>query len=198
MATKEKNLEVELKKELPGMVTLAKFEIVDAGTMKNATELLSTLNQRLDAITEEKEKVTKPLNAALTAERGRWKPFESKLEEAIKSIRAAMTTYQTAEKRKAEAEAAKIAARIGEGKGHLKLETAAKKMEEIEKPDEQISTDAGIVKFRTDKKLKITDYAKIPRKYLVEDEKLIMIDLKAGIVVPGCEIEEIQTPINFR
>lgn len=189
-------LELSLKKELPKIVT--KIEIVDAVSMKNATETLSLLNQRLDSITEEKEKVTKPLNEALKAERARWKPYETQLEDAISMIRTGMSKYQTAEAKRIKDEADAIASRVKEGKGNLTLETASKKIAAIEKPADVVNTDVGQVKFRTDKKLKITDENKIPREYLVVDEKKLLDALKNGIVVSGAEIEEIQTPINFR
>lgn len=194
-----KNLDVVLAKEVQTIEkNLTGFKIETVNDMKEATEILSNLNKHLDAITEEKEKVTKPLNAALKAERARWSPIEDKLEAAIKLIRMGMSAFQTAELKRQRAEEDKIAARVKEGKGNLSAETAVKKIDAIEKAPEQHSTEAGLVKFRTDKVLKITDETKIPRKYLVVNEKLLLADLKAGNKIAGAEIEEIQTPINFR
>ncbi len=166
--------------------------------MAGAVTLLSNLNRSLDKITEEKEKVTKPLNEALKAERGRWKPFETKLESAISTIRSKMSSYQTESARLAKIEEEKIAARIAPGKGNLSMETATKKIDEIERADKSVATDAGLVKFRTDKKLKITDALIIPREYLVVDEKAVFEALKKGTTIPGAEIEEVQTPVNIR
>lgn len=166
--------------------------------MVAATELLSQANKYLKAVIEEKEKVTKPLNEALKAERARFKPLETKLEGMIAAIRANMSTYQTAEVARAREEAAKIAARIGEGKGKLKVETAVNKIENIETADESVSTDSGMVKFREDKVLKITDEEKIPRKFLLVDEKAVLAALKNGEKVPGAEIEIKLVPVNYR
>lgn len=172
--------------------------IVTQEDMAGAVTLLSNLNRSLDKITEEKEKVTKPLNEALKAERGRWKPFETKLESAISTIRSKMSSYQTESARLAKIEEEKIAARIAPGKGNLSMETATKKIDEIERADKSVATDAGLVKFRTDKKLKITDALIIPREYLVVDEKAVFEALKKGTTIPGAEIEEVQTPVNIR
>lgn len=191
--------EITLKEDAQSAFSDAKsLTIKDTKSMTEGTDLLSYLNKKLDAVTIEKEKVTKPLNEALKAERGRWKPIETILEEAIGSLRRKMSVYQTEQIRKQKEEEAKIAARIGEGKGKLKVETAVRQMEEIDRPDAKIQTDRGSVSFRTDKILKIVDATKIPRNFLLPDEKLILMHLKNGNVVPGCEIEEVQTPINSR
>ena len=87
---------------------------------------------------------------------------------------------------------------MGEGKGKLRVETAVKKIENIETPDHQVATEAGLVKFREDKVLKITDETKIPREYLVVDEKKLLEALKGGVIVPGAEIDIKMTPVNFR
>lgn len=187
------------QKESLGLVNAAHDIVIENGDhMKGATELLSRLNKFLDKITEEKERVTKPLNEALKAERSRWKPVETNYDEAIEILRKKMSDYQTAKVREEREEKEKIAARVGEGKGKLKVETAVRKMDEVEVAPSVVSSDEGIVKFRTDRKLKITDESVIPREYLVVNEKKLLDALKQGVVVPGAEIEEVQTPINFR
>lgn len=172
--------------------------IKDSEGMKAATERLSRLNQLNDRITEEKEKVTKPLNEALKAERNRWRPIEKSLEEAIDIIRNKMSVYQTAEIKRQREEQAKIAARVGEGRGKMKIETAVKKIDEIKAPEAQVATDSGMVKFREDKVLRITNESLIPRQFLVIDEKKVLEALKAGIVVRGAEIEIKMIPLNYR
>jgi hypothetical protein len=172
--------------------------IKDAKDMESASSLLSILNRRRDQITEEKEKVTKPLNEALKAERSRWKPIEMVLDTHIDDIRSRMSAYQTEQSRIAKEEEAKIASRIKPGKGNLSLDTALEKMDAINTPEEKVTTDNGSVSFRTDKRLKITDETKIPRHYLIVNEKLLLEDLKKGVAVYGAEIEEVKTVINKR
>lgn len=195
---KDKEILVIEKQISPVVEEVQALIIKDAKSMKHATELLSKINQVGDKITEEKEKVTKPLNQALKAERARWKPVEDVYEEAVSIIRGKMTEYQTAEIKKQREEEARIAARVGEGKGKLKVETAVKKIEDIERVDDKVKTESGMVKFREDKVLKIMDETFIPDEYWVLDEKKILGALKAGVDVPGAVLEIKMVPLNFR
>lgn len=188
-----------VEQEVSPLVTRAKaLVIASAEDMKASAELLSQCNKYLDSVVSEKEKVTKPLNAALKAERLRFKPIEEVLETAISALRNEQSRYQTEMLKKQREEEAKIAARVKEGKGNLKLETAVKKIDELEKPEEIVNTDSGMVKFREQKKLKITDASLVPDTYWIIDEAALLEALKAGTLVAGAEIELVQVPVNFR
>jgi len=196
MNTKEITI---LEKEMnPIMQSALSLEINDALAMKEATEILSTLNSRLDFVKEKRETVTKPMNEALKNARALFKPLESKLEEIIKVIRGSMSTYQTAEAQRVEIEEAKIAARVGEGKGKLKFDTAIRKMDNIVRADDVVTTSAGTVSFRPTPTLKITNELLIPREYFLVNEKLLLDNLKLGKVIQGAEIQIIQVPFNRR
>jgi len=149
-------------------------------------------------IEEEKQKVLKPLNEARTAEINRWKPVLTTLSTATDHLRNTISTFQTAEIKRAEKEENAIAGRVGDGKGKLQVETAIKKIEEIERPEASVNTEAGQVKFRKDPIVKIMDETMIPREYLLVDEKKILEALKAGIEVKGAQLDFKMTPINFR
>ena len=196
--TKEQSVVVYQKSLAPIAEQAQTLEIVSAETLKTGVEILSQLNNFNDKIVEERERVTKPLNEALRVERGRWKPLQTLYEGAIESLRTKMSQYQTAQvKAKQEAEA-KIAARVGEGRGKLRIETAVAKLSELVAPEKEISTDKGLVQFVNTQTLKIVDESKIPFSYYTINESKILVDLKAGMVVPGCEIEVIQTVRNLR
>jgi hypothetical protein len=187
----------EIKAEVTPFVDEANaVAIKDAKTMSGAVEMLSIANKNLDRIKEEKEKVLKPLREAAKAEKARWKGMEDVLKVAVETLRSKIGTYQTEEDRKAKEKEEKLAARVA--KGSMKAETAIKKMDTVDRPEEKVATMAGSISFRTDKKLKITKEADIPREYLVVDEKKLLTALKAGIQVPGAEIEEVKVPINRR
>lgn len=166
--------------------------------MKIATEQLSQLKNFSDRITNEKEKVTKPLNEALKAERARWKPAETACEEAIEITRKKMGQYQTEQMRLAKIEEDKIADRVGQGKGFLKPETAAKKIDEIKRADVSVVADSGMVKFRTVKKFQIINESVVPRMYLIVNETAIRQAMLSGIAVEGVRYYEEQVPANFR
>jgi len=188
-----------IQTELSPIVAKAKAVVVkDQKTMESASLMLSELNKKADMIEEEKQKVLKPLNEARTAEINRWKPVLSILTTSTDYLRSTISGWQTAETKRVRAEEEAIANRVGEGKGKLKVETAVKQIEKIETPDEQVATEAGLVKFREDKVIKITNIALIPREYLVVDEKKLLEALKAGISVAGAELDIRMTPVNFR
>ncbi len=182
----------------PVVVEARELVVADGEGMRRATELLSRLNKFNDSVTEEKEKVTRPLNEALKAERGRWKPVEEVCAEAVGIVRGKMSEYQTAEVKRAREEEAAIAARVGEGKGKLKVETAIRKMDAVEKAEDKVNTESGMVKFREDKVLLVTDMSAVPFEYFVLDERKLLADLKAGVKVAGAELEIKMVPINFR
>jgi hypothetical protein len=193
-----KEIEV-IQKNMNPIVERAKLlSITDSKGMTLAVETLSQLNKIIDKITEEKERVTKPLNEALRAERSRWKPYELVCEEGIASLRQKMSHYQTEQEELRKEAEAKIAARIGEGKGKLKLDTAARQLSQIEKAPDEIATGSGSVQFRVKKELEIIDASLIPRAYLIPDEDLIFAALKAGKTITGTRIVEKQIPVNFR
>lgn len=196
---KAKEVTVVLEREISPIVESARgLEIVDADGMGVGVEMLSRLNQFNDRVVEEKEKITKPLNEALKVERARWKPIETVVLEAIAVVRGKMSQYQTAEVLRAREEEKRIAERVGEGKGKFKVETAVRKLGEIEVAEEKVVSGSGMVKFREDKVLVVVDEKLIPREYLVVDEKAVRGALLEGKKVPGAVLEVKMVPLNFR
>lgn len=194
-----KDKAIVLKEEVSPVIAKAlEITISCKKDMATAVEYLSKLNKIADRIKEEKDKVLGPLNEARKAEMARWKPVEVMYEKGIEYIRSEMSHYQTEEIKKQKEDEAKLAARIGEGKGKIKFETAMRKMNEIDKPEDNVVTDSGSVKFRETKVLKIVNEKIIPREYLLVDERKITEALKAGVMVAGCELELKMVPVNSR
>lgn len=175
-----------------------KLAINNDADLGKATEMLSQMNQELDALTVDKEKLTKPLNATLKEIRERYKPAESRLEAGISIIRKLMSGYQTQKKEAIRLEEEKIAARVKPGKGNLSHETAIEKMDSLEKPLAIVESESGSVKFRTVRKFEIVDKTKVPFEYLEINETAIRTALKAGIEVPGIRYFDEEVPINSR
>ena len=195
----EKDVVKGLEKEVVPFIKKAEsILIASASDMSKASETLSVINKYADTVKSQKESVTKPINASLKAIRALFAPLEDKLDGAVSSIRSAMITYQTEQKRIADAEAKKIADRIGEGKGKLKIETAVAKMEAIDRPEEKIVVESGSVKFRTDKKFEIMDVTLVPIEYHEIDLVKVRTAMKAGIELPGVRYYEEQIPVNSR
>lgn len=188
-----------LEKEIAPIVKKAvKIEIKNQDDMRLATEALSQLNQKADALKKAKEKITIPANAALRAVRELFKPIEQKMDEGIQAIRKEMGEYQGRELERAKEEEAKIVSRVGEGKGKLKVETAVKKLEEMNTPEAVVSTDSGMVKFKPQKKFEVMDITMLPSEFLLPNEKKIREAMYAGIELKGVRYFIEQVPLNFR
>ena len=186
------------KRAHPLVVKAESFAIKTADDMKEATSLLSDLNKIGDSIQAEKDKVMKPLNQAIKAERARWKPIETLFDSGISALRRTMGAYQNEAKRIADEKKDKIAARVGDGKGKLRAETALAQMDEVKRPDQTVSTDEGTVKFRTAKKFEVMDITLLPIEYHLANEVAIKQQMQAGIELPGVRYYEEQVPVNFR
>ena len=187
-----------IEKELPLIAEQALvFTIAHDVDMKKAVTLLSQLNKYNDRITEEKEKVTKPLNEALKAERARWKPMELQNQTAIDAIRLEMTRYQTELTNQRKADEQRIANAVASGK-IKKIETAVKHIDALDIIEKNHSTEAGDVQFREKKQLLITNVDEIPREYMLPDEIALLRDLKAGKQIDGVTLETVQVVVNFR
>lgn len=197
--TKKPDILPVIEKEISPIVAQARdLEITDEESKEAATVILSTLNKRNDRITEEKEKITKPLNQALKVERARWKPVETILEEGISIIRTKLTRYQTEAARKAQEEAAKIASRVGEGRGHLSAERAVAKIAAIDAPSHTTETDQGAIRFKTVKKFEVMDMTLLPIEFHLADETGIRTAMRNGTELPGVRYFTEQVPDNIR
>lgn len=202
----EKSKEVAvLEKKVMPLVQRANDQMIEsAEDMKEATETLSLLGTYYDSVVEAREKITSPLNAALTAARNMFNPIEKPAKAAIDDLRKRIGAYQTKEAARVKEEEGKLAGRIGEGKGKLKIETAERKAGEIERPDEAIHTEAGALKFRTDYEFHLEDPIALIK---ATGDDFIELTLrknplkeaaKEGRKIPGIRIEEVQVPVNIR
>lgn len=196
MTTKEVTV---MEKKLSPMNEAAEDLIIkDEKTMVKATEMLSQINKIGDAMKAEKDKTMRPALDTVAAIRLQWRTIETRYESAIAIIRQKMTEYQTEKVRIRREEEAKIAARVGEGKGKLKVETAVRQMEEVEKPASTVTTDSGAVKFRAVKKFEVMDMTMLPMQYHLADEVAIRKAMLDGKQLPGVRYYEDQVPNNFR
>jgi len=190
-------VEVVTKSTVP-IIERGNAIVIDSpGALIEGTEILSQINKAMDQVKAEKEKVLGPLRELANREKARWEPLETLFKPVIDRIRTQMSAYQTAALKKKAEEDAKIASRVKEGKGNLKVETAIRKMTE-NAVDEKVETQVGGLSFRESKQLKIVDEKKVPDEYWIIDEKKLLAALKEGTVVPGAEIEIVQVPINKR
>lgn len=138
----------------------------------------------------EKDKVLGPLNEARKAEMARWKPAEEAAENSLQLINNEMSRYQTEERRVADEKAAKIAARVGHGKGKLHIETAMQQIDGIDRPQSNV----GGTGFTTVKKFEVMDVNMLPIAYVLPDEVAIRAAMHRGEQLPGVRYWEEQRP----
>ena len=177
-------------------LTITQNSITDASSLTGATELLSKCNKYLDALTKDKEALTKPLNETLKGIRAKYKPTEDMLNESIASIRKEMTRYQTALIEKQRKEQEKIAERVA--KGTLKMETGLKKLESMPVVANKTTTEEGSVKFREVECFEVVDITKLQQEYILPNETAIRVAMKAGIKVDGVRYYKEMVPVNSR
>ena len=155
---------------------------------ENAIDLVSKLKETGSEIKNKKESITKPLNEALRNVRDMFRPIETQFENAERIIKTKLLDYKRKKDEEARAEEAKVAARVA--KGTMKLETAEKKMDSIERVENTTRGQVGQVQIKKIRKVRVTNQESIPRKYLVPDMVLIRQDALSGIVIPGIEVYE--------
>ena len=194
MATKE----ITIQKSATSLIEKAAELNLTSATLPEGVLLLSKLNQTLDAIELEEDTITAPAQAIIKRERERWAPYKKPLKGAIDALRAKMTQYQTLARKEEQEEKDAIAARVGEGKGHLKMETALEKIDAVDTPESKVATSAGSVSFRKVQKFEVTNLASVPVDYILPNETAIRNAMKLGKKIPGVRYFEEEVPYNTR
>ncbi len=186
-----------IQKELPAVQQIiSTMEIVDSESLIHATTYLSQANKYLDSLVEEREKVTKPLNEALKAERARFKPVETSLNDVISILRAKMAIYQSNLVRAQQQAQAKVAAKVQSG--YIKTETAVNKLEAMPVIEKEIATAEGLVQFAEVKKFEVISMKELPIEYHIPNEVDIRREMKLGNELPGVKYWTEQQPRNYR
>lgn len=168
---------------------LATELIIDSDAkMFEATDLLKKIKVVGKMITDKKELITKPLNQALKEARDMFRPIEDSCSESEALVKRKMIAYQNEQEKIRREELAKIEKKVE--KGTMKVETAIKKIENVQEVQTSVQSSIGAASTRILKKVRITDESLIPREYLVPDMKKIEMVAKAGVAIPGVEIYE--------
>jgi len=128
------------------------------------------------------------LNEALRNARELFAPIEAQFASAEALVKGKLLDYKRKVDEEARQEEAAIAKKVEQGR--LKIETAEKKMEQVERVETTTRGKVGEVQIRKIKKVRIIKEALIPREYLVIDMVLLRKDVLAGKVVAGAELYE--------
>jgi len=163
-------------------------------SLAQATDILSKIKTASKDVKNRKEEITKPLNDALKSARSLFKPIEDDLATAERTIKGKMLDYSNEVERKAAEQAAKLEKRVE--KGTMRVDTAMRKMDDIETVGSSVQGESGSIQFRTVRNIKIVDPTKIPLKYMMNEKVLAAIsaavrtDVLNGTKVEGVEIVE--------
>lgn len=163
-------------------------------SLAEATDILSKIKTASKDVKTRKEEITKPLNDALKSARDLFRPLEDDLATAERTIKTKMLDYSNDIEAKRAAEAAKLEKRVE--KGTMRVDTAMRKMDDLETVGSQVKGENGEVQFRMVRNIKITDPTKIPLKYLSNEKVIAAIsaavrtDVLNGTKVDGVEIVE--------
>jgi hypothetical protein len=186
MEIKQQEL-VEIKSHVSVVQQAATALVVDSKeSMAKATDALHNVRQAEKYVEERKILITRPLMAALASARDLFKPIELQLSEANKMIKAKMLAWQIEEDDRIQKEQDRIAKRVG--KGTMKAETAAGKLEALGETGKGSEGQVGKSSIREVRKVRIVDETMIPREYLVPDmQKITEAIIRQGLKISGVE-----------
>lgn len=193
-----KELEVVKSNTSKALAAANALAVTNDEELAKATDLLTSINRAGDMMKKLKDGIIKPMNEALKSVRAMFSPPEDEYEKAIMIVKQKMLIYHNAAEAKRRQEEARIAARVE--KGTMKVETAARKIEDMPAIQTKIATGNGLgsAVFKEEKKVVIVDETLIPRQYLVPDMVLIRRAALAGVEIPGVKIEVVKNIANTR
>lgn len=181
-----------LKKEVGKLESLiVSVEINTDDEYKNAIDIISKLKESGSKLKNIKESITKPLNDALKNARSLFSPLEQQLTNAESELKSKIIAYKKKKDEEAKKEEDRVAARLE--KGTMKLETAEKKISNIQRVEKTTRGSIGEVQIKKIKKVRITDVKLLPIEYMVPNEVLIRKDALGGKQIPGVEVYEEET-----
>ena len=172
----------ERRDRVTGIQKYASAIVVNSQEMVNeGAHMLREIKDVETSLIDRKTEITRPLMQALASARDLFKPFETGLADAKKTIKEKIVAYTIEQDSLALAEADKLEKRVD--KGTMKAETAAAKLEKLELNRVHSNT-------RTLRKLSIVDETLIPREYLTVNREMVTKALFAGTEVPGAQLVE--------
>lgn len=176
---------IEQEFEAERLIDSTQIEITDATSAQAATAAGKKLKEFAKKLAEKKAEALAPLKEEQKKITEAFRPLETKIDEAVRRLTLALKAYSDAERRNTiETQRALDKERADALLAGAAPATAVKSV--VSLPPKTITT-------RRMKRLKILDAAKIPREFLVPDERKIFDALKAGKKVSGAVIEEYES-----
>ncbi len=173
-----------------------KVKIKNDEDLNKAALLITNVKKLQKFITQEKEKIIKPLREATSAARALFAPIEEQIEDAQRKLNREMSDYNDKKLAEIARKEESIAKRAETGQ--LKQETAIRKMEELPEVKSNVKVETGSVVFKKDKKVRVIDRMKVPDRFWVLDMVVLRSEAlaisrstgKLGEVIEGIEVYE--------
>lgn len=189
MANYQKDIE-PLAKDISHLSAgIVDLKVTSDPEAKSATGLLTSVKTKAKEIAKKKKAILDPLSEAVKEVRKLFKEPEDQLTEAERIIKAAILAYHEAQDAIAQKQIASIENRVGEGRGHIKVETAMAQLANVNQADTNIRTENGGAQIRMGaEKVKITDPYFLPPEYLYRERVLealrieVANDLRNGVI----------------
>lgn len=178
----------EIEKEFLPVIAIAKsIKVVDKQSLEVASEVREKIKEAIKRTKDNKEFLYRPWKNKIDAINDLYKPLEKQLDSILKDLNTGMSAYQTAIFTAQKLKEAKIAKAMSKGK--IDVDTAIDRINEVKKVE-----DTDLTGFVKKQKLEIINLSKIPREFLIPDEKKILDALKNGLSVTGARIIEVMEP----
>jgi len=154
-----------------------------------AIDVLGKMKELGKLIKNRKEAITKPMNEALKSARELFRPIEEQFESAQHTIEGKLLTYKRKVDDEARAKELDLAKKVEEGK--ITVESAAKKMDKVERVDATVQGNKGSTfQVRKVKDFEVIDRDLVPDEYWQLDMVSVRRDALAGKEIPGVRVFE--------
>jgi len=154
--------------------------------IKIATDILSEIGTIEKNVKAEREKLTKPALEIVKWARRVFGPIEKKCQEAEYIIKDKMISYNKILEDKNKKKLEQISKKVASGK--MDIDKASEKVEDLKSQNNYQGDEGGKIQFKRIKRIYYTDESKLPRKYLIPNERLIREDLLSGMKISGAEV----------
>jgi len=174
------------QEQVEALVIDSRIKVNSKQTLEVSIIQLGNIKEVRKNVKEYKDSVVKPIKEGIKNFTDRLKPIEEKLDIMESYLKSEQIKYSNRLDKEREEREKKAMEEVENG---TSIERASKKIDNVKKIEDNISV-------RIDKVLRITDESKLPREYLIPDERKIISALKAGIGVSGAELHDKKVIIN--
>jgi Na+/phosphate symporter len=184
---------LQVKKVIADMLSFASALVVDTEqAYKKITSLYSQARSWKKCVDDKRKAITEPLRKQVSSINDKAKELTDPLDAVIDLANAKATSYQRLleEKRLEEEQKLRKAADLFEAADEVYVPAL----------DKVLRGDGASAVTKVEKRFRVIDLAKVPAKYLMIDEKKLLIDIKLGLnQIDGIEIyEETITTLRVR